>query len=73
MDGDDISCGEAGLGMKIAFKKTYYDEAEISCVNDALIGGADYIEKVREALGAHYDDAQVFLTSSASAAFDLLF
>ena len=50
--------------MMIPFKKTYYDDAETKHVNEALINGMDYLAKVREVLGAHYDGASVFLTSS---------
>ncbi len=57
--------------MNIPFKKTYYDEAEVRCVQDAL-GGADYTAKVRDRLADEFG-APVFLTTSASSALDLLF
>lgn len=56
--------------MGVHFKKTYYDESEAACVQDAL-DGTDYVTKVKELLAG--DFGEVFLTASGSAAFDLLF
>lgn len=58
--------------MSIPFKKTYYDEAEAKCLQDAL-SGTDYIQKVKTLLLERFDDTPMFLTTSGSAAFDLLF
>jgi len=57
--------------MDIPFKKTYYDEEEAKYVRDAL-GGADYTARVRDRLSEEFG-APVFLTTSASSVFDLLF
>jgi dTDP-4-amino-4,6-dideoxygalactose transaminase len=56
--------------MRIPFKKTYYDEAEADCVKNALLG-EDYTAAVKADLYPEYGD--VFLTSSGSSAFELLF
>lgn len=56
--------------MPVRFKKTYYDETEAACVRKAL-GGVDYVSQVKERLGA--DFGKVYLTTSGSSAFDLLF
>ena len=57
--------------MRIPFKKTYYDEAEVQCVREAL-GGVDYTARVRDRLTTEFG-APVFLTTGASSALDLLF
>lgn len=58
--------------MSIPFKKTYYDQTELKCLQDAL-SGTDYIKKVITLLSARFGDTPLFLTTSGSAAFDLLF
>lgn len=58
--------------MKIPFKKTYYNEREAECVRDTLLG-ADYISKAYGELQSIYESSTLFLTNSASSAFDLLF
>lgn len=58
--------------MRIPFKKTYYDQIETDCVRDAL-SGTDYVHKAKTLLSKHFEGASIFLTTSGSAAFDLLF
>ncbi|NLG37033.1 MAG: dTDP-4-amino-4,6-dideoxygalactose transaminase [Clostridiales bacterium] len=57
--------------MNISFKRPFYSEAEVEAVRCAL-GGADYIDRVRERLQDEYGGS-VFLTASGSAALDALF
>lgn len=58
--------------MRVPFKKTYYDKREAECARDALLG-ADYISKAKDGLQSIYEGSALFLTPSASSAFDLLF
>lgn len=58
--------------MRVPFKKTYYDEREADNVRDLLLG-VDYISKAKEELQGIYEGSTLFLTNSASSAFDLLF
>lgn len=57
--------------MKLPFFAPYYGAREERYAADAL-RGADYTAKARQALAAVYG-AHIFLTTSASAAFELLF
>lgn len=58
--------------MNMIFKKPYYNEDEINCVKDALLYGTDYLSLAKSRLAEDYGE-NIFLTSSGSSAFDLLF
>lgn len=58
--------------MSIAFKKTFYDEREAGSIKNAL-NGTDYLAKVKAYLSAQLQNDRIFLTTSGSSAFDLLF
>ncbi len=58
--------------MRIPFFQSCYDEKEIAYVQKALLCGVDYSEEVKKRLSDEYGP-RLFLTSSASAAFELLF
>lgn len=58
--------------MKIPFFQPCYGAAEIAYLQDALLCGVDYSAEVKKRLSEEYG-TRLFLTSSASAAFELLF
>jgi len=57
--------------MRVPFKKTYYDESEAAAVRNSLLEGTDYLSEVKTRLNPDY--GYVYLTTSGSSAFDLLF
>lgn len=58
--------------MRIPFFQPCYDEKEIAYLQHALLDGTDYSDEAKKRLSEEYGD-RLFLTSSASAAFELLF
>jgi len=59
--------------MRVPFKKTYYDERDAQIVRAAILDCTDFRPQVRKLLEDRFLDRAVFLTSSGSAAFELLF
>lgn len=58
--------------MNIPFFQPCYGSEEIAYLNNALLGGVDYTEEAKRRLCMAYGP-RLYLTSSASAAFELLF
>ncbi len=58
--------------MKIPFKQTYYGEHEAQAVHEAL-NGKEFRPQATAMLESRFPGRRVFLTTSGSAAFELLF
>jgi len=58
--------------MKVPFQQTYYGECEAQAVHEAL-GGRDFRPQAMAMLEGRFPGRKVFLTTSGSAAFELLF
>lgn len=59
--------------MKIPFHQPCYGETEVGAVTDALINGTDCRAQAEAILAQRFPNREIFLTSSGSAAFELLF
>ena len=57
----------------IPFNRPYYDERDAQAVHDALLGGADFRPQAAALLESRFPGRRAFLTTSGSAAFELLF